>query len=89
MENIQITEKQAREILQISINGFSDNGFKESITRLKQAGYIKKNPVEEAEDKYRQFVLYGYGLNSAKNLIKKQHEAIQYLKSEIERIKEK
>ena len=59
--------------------------------QLKQAGYISKNSVEEAEEMYNEFkrfhLTHSYNndmlndaLIKANDIIGKQHEAIQYLK---------
>lgn len=60
---------------------------------LKREGYIRKSPVEEAEEMYKNF-LHEYenpGVDTSWSntvaCIKTQHEAIQYLKAENERLK--
>jgi len=64
-----------REIFELSLS--------RSMKRIKDLGYIKKSPVDEAEEMYNTFITKGYSLPNAEKLIKDQHEAIQYLKKQL------
>ncbi len=57
----------------------------ETLKSWKKLGYIRKNPVEEAEEMYQSS--YRFTNVDKDKLIEKQHEALQYLKSENERLK--
>jgi len=83
MEKIQMTEDQAYEICRI-ISG--SNNWDEDLKRLKQAGYIRKTAVEEAEEMYKE------GLNRIGDMsetvvmeMDKMYSALQEFKSEIAR----
>lgn len=82
---IQMTEEQARDdfrrIIPFNLIKTEDEEmfFESFITNMKNAGYILPNPVEEAEEMYENHIRY-FSMGVAKDLIEKQHEAIQYLK---------
>lgn len=61
---------------------FENLNVNRSILLAKQSGYIRRNPVEEAEEIYKNFQPYfkPYSPEDLKEIIDKQHEAIQYLK---------
>jgi len=69
-----------------------------TIQMIKDKGYIENSIVDEAEDFYEQYKGYGIDyskieyLNAAINIfhvvIKKQNDAIQYLKSEVQELKD-
>lgn len=83
MEKIELTEEQARELLfPLCI---SDYGVETSLARWRKAGYIKKNPVEEAEEMFNHLkVNSNWSMHGIYNdVICKQHEAIQYLKKKL------
>lgn len=61
-----------------------DEFFESFITNMKNAGYIRKSPVEEAEEMYASIKENGWNLTP---LEVTQYDAIQYLKAENERIK--
>ena len=83
--DFQITEELARGIFKIAetsieIDGDSADNF---VRSMKCSGYIKKNIVEEAEEMYTRWENYKIGADKTLNeadLVRKQHEAIQYLK---------
>ena len=80
---IQMTEEQAREIVTVIEQDYDVLYISEGVEKLKQAGYIIKNPVEEAEEMYNDFQTVCAENSSRSDLITimdKQHEAIQYLK---------
>jgi hypothetical protein len=83
VEKIQMTEEQAYEICRI-ISG--SNNWDEDLKRLKQAGYIRKSAVEEAEEMYKEW-LNRIGDMSETVVMDKMYSAIQELKSEIARVK--
>jgi hypothetical protein len=59
MQKIQMTEKQAREIIDV-IFGVNNRGKDISLYNLNQCGYICKSElqtlVDEAEEAYREFI---------------------------------
>ena len=61
----------------------NNNPSLKEINAVKQAGYIRRNPVEEAEEMYNN---YKNGINclTRTDIMEKQHEAIQYLKKIIQ-----
>lgn len=52
-EKIQMTEEQAREMLEDCILG--DSTWEEDIKRLKDKGYIKKSELEIAREQYEKY----------------------------------
>ena len=94
---LQMTEEQAREIFK---EGCRHNFFGKLqdidkktediwIERIKQAGYICRSVVEEAEEMYHnQYESFGQNVSGeVSKFIEKLYEAIQELKSENERLK--
>lgn len=63
-------------------NSVGDYDYKVMKEKVIAKGYIRKNPVEEAEEMYKNFQPYfkPYSSEDLKEIIDKQHEAIQYLK---------
>ena len=76
MEKIQMTEEQA-----MCLYRMAGDGHVEFIKRLKQAGYICKSAVEEAEEMYKEW-LNRIGDMSETVVMDKMHSAIQELKKE-------
>ena len=71
---IQMTEEQAKQMYLEC--GDMGNGWKLFVERAKEKGYIRKNPVEEAEEMYLNMCKEGY----EDGVHEKLYEAIQYLK---------
>ena len=85
MEKIQMTEEQAYEICRI-ISG--SNNWDEDLKRLKQAGYIRKSAVEEAEEYEKHFArIMDLGLSCTIKDLEYSMRIIERLKSEIARLK--
>jgi hypothetical protein len=80
-EKIQMTEEQA-----MCLYRMAGDGHVEFIKRLKQAGYICKSALEEAEEEY---IAYKEGKNCfvAEIVMDKMYLAIQELRSKNERLK--
>jgi hypothetical protein len=87
MEKIQLTEQQALDLLHSIYPQLWSKSEQEIIGRWKTAGYIRKTVVEEADEMYNVWCnsaakfAYTY---TVKDIIKKQHEAIQELKKKLE-----
>jgi hypothetical protein len=82
MDKIQMTEEQFNQLMHDCIITDFKTGYVNLLeTRIKaiQAGYIKKDKVEEAEEMYNNLDLDKIYANS-RRVLEKQHEAIQYLK---------
>lgn len=81
-DKIQMTEEQGRKFF---IDIFSDYFDSESETLsalkiAKEKGYIRKNPVEEAEELWQKWNNREFDATERVSLIIKFYEAIQYLK---------
>ena len=84
MERIQMTEEQAREMIENISVSLLEKGYDSAyvVKGLKQAGFIKKDIVELAEEMY--YKLHDWEMSPQyRNCLDKQHEAIQLLKKEV------
>lgn len=82
--NFQISEEQARELLfATGVRDSIDIGIEE----LKQAGYIRRSPVDEAEEMYQDWQRLSHdGTNSHEfKTVVKLYEALQYLKKQLDK----
>ena len=61
--------------------------FDREIKAIDKAGFIRRSPVEEAEEMYKNY--RGDCDTETFHLIQKQHEAIQYLIKQLEKTEEK
>lgn len=94
MENKVIfeSEEQAREVVKLLVC-HDDNCMYEKdeciecdMRKLRKTGLIRKSAVDEAEEMYNNYMLASSPYNIS-DVVLKQYEAIQELKSEIERLK--
>lgn len=84
LTKIQMTEEQFDEFYRDCIPEMFYNVVK---INAKSKGYIIKSPAEEAEEMYKVFESECIDKNDMIELTKKLYQAIQYQKSEIERLK--
>lgn len=84
-------DEEAREVLELYCQCSSrDKGIKNTLDNIRRAGYIRRSPVEEAEETYKEFER---NLKDNKDyihfsgLIFKLYEAVQYQKEQISELK--
>jgi flagellar basal body rod protein FlgC len=81
------SEEECAEFLCNVYNHNKEYCLRSLVPMAKQKGYIRKSAVEEAEEMYSKWMQTEKYDGSIIAIIHKQHEAIQELKSEIERLK--
>lgn len=87
MDKPLLTEEQAREMIRYATCPIDESKtvtlhLNTMLYNLKQAGYIKKDIVEEAEEMYNEILtaMRPITTKELEILANKQHEAIKYLK---------
>ena len=68
---------------------FENLNVNKSILLAKKAGYIRRNPVDEAEEIYNRWRKENIDFWEVISLLHKQHEAIQYLQNQIVELNKK
>jgi len=84
-DKIQMTEEQARQF-SIDCFGGGENEIEANVDAIRDAGYIIKSAVEEAEEMYEDIAtaMRPITIEEYTNLINKQQEAILELKAKLE-----